>query len=229
MPFGFYWDPSMFLLIPPLLLSIWAQWKTSSTFRKYSEMPSRRGTTAEEVASVILRSNGVNNVRIEMVPGNLTDHYDPRSRVLRLSESVYGQTSIAALGVAAHEAGHAIQHAQNYGPIQVRNAIFPVVNIASNLSWFVFAAGLFMGIQQLAWVGIALFSGAFLFSVITLPVEFNASRRAVAVLDKGAFLAPDELKGAKSVLSAAALTYVAAALMSLMQLLRMVFIARDRD
>lgn len=226
----YFWNDWTFLmLIPAFLFSLWAQFKTQSTFRKWSQIEAGRGITADKVADQILRNYGVNNVKIEMVPGQLTDHYDPRERVLRLSEGVYGNSSIAALGVAAHEAGHAIQHAKGYGAIQFRNAIVPVVNITSNLAIPIFFVGLLVSIPILLKIGIILFVGVVVFHLVTLPVEFDASSRALKVLQTGSYLNPDELRGAKSVLSAAAMTYLAAALMAILNLIRLVLIARDRD
>jgi Zn-dependent membrane protease YugP len=217
------------MLIPAFIFSLWAQYNTQSTFKKWSQIEAGRGITAEKVADQILKNYGVNGVKIEMIPGQLTDHYDPRDKVLRLSEGVYGNSSIAALGVAAHEAGHAIQHAKGYGFIQFRNAIVPVVNITSNLAIPIFFIGLLVSIPILLKVGIFLFIGVVVFHLVTLPVEIDASSRALKVLQTGAYLSPEELRGAKSVLSAAAMTYLAAALMAILNLIRLVLIARDRD
>ena len=232
--FGFYFDWTYILLIPAFILSMWAQFKVSSTFNKYSKVSNRRGMTGADAARYILDINGLRHVRIERINGNLTDHFDPRSNVVRLSDSTYASTSVGAIGVAAHECGHAVQYATDYAPIRIRNAIVPVVNICSKLSipiiiiGFIFAyAGSFS--NTLLNIGIILFSATVFFQLITLPVEFNASNRAIATLEQRALLQDDELKGAKKVLSAAAMTYVAAAFSAIMSLLRLIIIARGRD
>ena len=232
--FGFYFDWTYILLIPAFILSMWAQFKVSSTFNKYSKVSNRRGMTGADAARYILDINGLRNVRIERINGNLTDHFDPRSNVVRLSDSTYASTSVGAIGVAAHECGHAVQYATDYAPIRIRNAIVPVVNICSKLSipiiiiGFIFAyAGSFS--NTLLNIGIILFSATVFFQLITLPVEFNASNRAIATLEQRALLQDDELKGAKKVLSAAAMTYVAAAFSAIMSLLRLIIIARNSD
>jgi uncharacterized protein len=226
----FYWgDWTFILLIPAFLFSLWAQYKTQSTFRRYSEIGSSRGITADAVAGKILQSYGVSNVTVESTPGQLTDHYDPRTKVLRLSEGVYGNSSIAAIGVAAHEAGHAIQDARGFSPIKIRNAIVPVVNITSNLAIPLFIIGLFASLPILIQLGIYFFAGVVVFHLVTLPVEFDASSRALKVLQTGAYLNNEELGGAKAVLTAAAMTYIAAALMAILNLVRLLLIARDRD
>lgn len=232
--FGFYFDWTYILLIPAFILSMWAQFKVSSTFSKYSKVSNRRGMTGADAARYILDINGLRNVRIERINGNLTDHFDPRSNVVRLSDSTYASTSVGAIGVAAHECGHAVQYATDYAPIRIRNAIVPVVNICSKLSipiiiiGFIFAyAGSFS--NTLLNIGIILFSATVFFQLITLPVEFNASARAIATLEQRALLQDDELKGAKKVLSAAAMTYVAAAFSAIMSLLRLIIIARNSD
>jgi uncharacterized protein len=226
----YFWNDWTFLmLIPAFIFSLWAQIKTQSTFKKWSQIEAGRGITAEKVADQILKNYGVNGVKIEMTPGQLTDHYDPRDKVLRLSEAVYGNASIAALGVAAHEAGHAIQHAKGYAAIGFRNAIVPVVNVTSNLAIPIFFIGLLVSIPILLKIGILLFIGVVVFHLVTLPVEFDASSRALKVLQTGAYLSPEELRGARSVLSAASMTYLAAALMAILNLIRLVLIARDRD
>lgn len=226
----FFWNDWTFLiLIPAFLFSLWAQYKTQATFKKYSEIDASKGFTADKVAGQILSSYGINNVEIEEVPGQLTDHYDPIKKVLRLSESVYGNSSIAAIGVAAHEAGHAIQHARGFGPIAVRNAIVPVVNITSNLAIPLFMIGLFFSIPILIRLGIYLFTGVVAFHLVTLPVELDASNRAIKVLRTGSYLTPRELQGARAVLTAAAMTYIAAALMAILNLLRLILISRNRD
>ena len=232
--FGFYFDWTYILLIPAFILSMWAQFKVSSTFNKYSKVSNRRGMTGADAARYILDINGLRHVRIERINGNLTDHFDPRSNVVRLSDSTYASTSVGAIGVAAHECGHAVQYATDYAPIRIRNAIVPVVNICSKLSipiiiiGFIFAyAGSFS--NTLLNIGIILFSATVFFQLITLPVEFNASARAIATLEQRALLQDDELKGAKKVLSAAAMTYVAAAFSAIMSLLRLIIIARNSD
>jgi uncharacterized protein len=226
----FYWgDWTFILLIPAFLFSLWAQYKTQSTFRRYSEIAASRGITADKVAGNILQSYGVGNVSVESTPGQLTDHYDPRTKVLRLSEGVYGNSSIAAIGVAAHEAGHAIQDARGFTPIKIRNAIVPVVNITSNLAIPLFIIGLFASLPILIQLGIYFFAGVVAFHLVTLPVEFDASSRALKVLRSGAFLNNEELGGAKAVLTAAAMTYIAAALMAILNLVRLLLIARDRE
>lgn len=216
-------------IIIPLIISIWASMKVKITFSKYSQIANRKGYTAAQVAERILQSAGVYNVRIERVPGDLTDHFDPRDNVLRLSDSVYSSNSVAALGVAAHEAGHAIQHAQGYMPIRIRSAIVPVVNISSRLAVPMFILGLVLGMTGLAWLGVILFAGVVLFSIVTLPVEFNASSRALKNLIAYNILSPEENDMARKVLGAAAMTYVASALASLGQLLYWISRFKDRD
>jgi len=207
------------------VLSLWAQFRVKSAFSRYSQVATRSGLTGADVAQHILRANGINGVRIEGIRGALTDHYDPRTRTLRLSESVYGTRSIAAAGVAAHEVGHAIQHAQNYGPLKFRSAWVPVANLGGGLSMFVIMAALAMGGiatatgQALATAGVLMFATTTLFTLVTLPVEFDASRRALATLESGGVMPADEIAGARRVLNAAALTYVAAFVTSLLTLL----------
>ncbi len=226
----FYFDIwYLYLILPAALLAMYAQVKINSTYSKYSKVASRRGVTGAEVARRILDQNGLQSVQIGHVAGNLTDHYDPRTQVVNLSDSVYNSTSVAAIGVAAHETGHAVQHAVGYAPIRIRNAIVPVVNIGSTLSIPLFLLGFLFSIGILADIGILLFSFAVLFQLVTLPVEFNASRRAIATLESGYILEDEELGGAKKVLGAAAMTYVASAAMALAQLLRLILIRGDRD
>ena len=220
-----FWDPTMMILIPAVLLSLYAQMKVSSTFNRYSQVPSHRGMTGADVARYILNQNGLYDVPIERVSGQLSDHYDPRTRVVRLSTDVYGSTSLAALGVAAHEVGHAVQHDSGYLPLYIRNTVIPVTQFGSYAAIPMFMLGLFMGSPSLARVGILLFGAIVFFQLITLPVEFNASSRALATLGGEGFLDDTELKGTSKVLRAAALTYVAAALMAVLQLLRLVVIA----
>ncbi len=217
------------LVVPMVILSIYAQYKVKSTFAKYSKVFSSRGITGEETARTILRGNGIGNVTVHPVGGQLTDHFDPRNNSIGLSEPVYGSSSVAAIGVAAHETGHAIQHARGYFPIKLRNRILPIANIGSSAAVPLAILGFVLGFPVLVNVGIVLFGAVVLFQVVTLPVEFNASRRAIAVLESSYTLTPDEMSGAKKVLTAAALTYVAAALTSLMSLLRLILISRNRD
>jgi Zn-dependent membrane protease YugP len=218
----------LLLVVPTFILSLFAQIKVKSTFAKYSKVPSSRGMTGLDAASLLLRTNRIGNVKIEGVKGSLTDHYDPSKRVVRLSKPVYGSTSIAAIGVAAHEAGHAIQHATKWGPLALRSTLVPVANIGSSLGPWIAIAGIFLSMPLLINIGIILFSGAVLFYVITLPVEFNASSRAIAILRQNNVLNEKELKGVRKVLSAAALTYVASALTAIMSLLRLVLLSRRR-
>ena len=219
------------LILPAMLLGLWAQARVNSTFNRYSHVRCRQGYTGSQIARRILDANGLTDVRIEGIRGNLTDHYDPTARVVRLSDSVYDSPSIAAIGVAAHEVGHAIQHANSYAPLTIRNAIIPVTNIGSKLSIPLILLGVVMSFQPLVTVGIVAFSLMAVFQLITLPVEFNASSRALATLNGEHFLDEEEVYGARKVLSAAALTYVAALVMSLAQLMRLValFGNRDRD
>ena len=218
----------LILVVPTLILSTWAQIKVKSTFAKYSKVPCSRRITGHSAASYLLKTNNINNVRIEAVRGSLTDHYDPSSKALRLSQPVYGSSSIAAIGVAAHETGHAIQHAVSWGPLVMRSTLVPVANIGSSLGPWLAVAGLAASFPLLINIGILLFSGAVLFYVITLPVEFNASSRAIAILRASKALNEQELKGVKKVLTAAALTYVASALTAIMSLFRLILLSRRR-
>ena len=240
MPF-FFFDSTIILILPALALALWAQYKVKSTYAKYAKVGNRAGLTGADVARHILRDAGVetdlgygsrsgNAVSIEAIGGQLTDHYDPRSRTLRLSQGVYNGTSVAALGIAAHEVGHAIQHAKTYAPLALRGIMYPVSSIGSTLAFPLFFIGFFIpGLGRMFMLAaIALFTVAVLFTLVTLPVEFNASSRAVKALSHGGYLVEDELAGAKKVLTAAAMTYVAAAAMAIMQLVRMVILA-DRD
>jgi len=234
----FYFGPSMLLLIPPLLLALWAQAKVRSTYAKYSRMPVRSGLTGADVAKLILREEripltsnpeayaGQPACALTAIPGRMLDHYDPRSRTLRLSQDVYYGTNVAALGIAAHEVGHAIQHARAYAPLAVRNVIYPACNIGSTLAFPLFFFGLILRTPMLIQAGILLFALAVAFTVITLPVEFNASRRALRALASSQYLDADEMKGARAVLTAAAMTYVAAATMAIAQLARMLLLSR---
>lgn len=232
MPFFYYYDPYYWMiLVPAMLIALLAQINVSSTFNRYSKVASRRGLTGAQAAEAVLRAHGVTGVRVERVSGHLTDHYDPRTNVIRLSDSVYGSSSIASVGVAAHEAGHAVQYAVGYGPIKVRSAMIPLCNIGSQLSIVLILIGLLMYSQTLFGLGVILFSVAVAGQLVTLPVEFNASRRAIQTLDSAHLLEDEELRGARKVLGAAAMTYVAALLVSLAQLLRFVlaFAGRRRD
>ena len=230
MLFGFYYyDPTYVLVLLGVVISLLASWGVKRTFAKYSKVGNSYGMTAREVAERILQDAGIYDVAIEPVKGELTDHYSPSEKVLRLSATVYNSTSVAAIGVAAHECGHAIQHARDYAPIKVRNTIVPVVNIGQNFSIPLIMLGLVLSLTPLVSLGIILFSFALIFQVITLPVEFNASNRALRILDERNYLAGDELKGAKAVLTAAAMTYVAAVISSALQLLRLVLLSKRRD
>lgn len=221
------------IVLPCVILAMWANSSVNSTFKKYSQQYSRRGITGAQAAERVLRSNGVTGVRIERVAGELTDHYDPKTNVIRLSDSVYSSTSTAAIGVACHEAGHAVQYAENYGPIKLRAAIIPVTNIGSKLAMPLILVGLllsFLGILSFVFVylGIACFGLSLVFQLVTLPVEFNASRRAMQAIESTQLLTEEEQKGAKKTLSAAAMTYVAATAVSLAQLVRLLLIFGGR-
>lgn len=226
---GFYFDPTIWLAILGLVLTAIASAGVNSTFSKYNKVRCRAGLTGAEAASRVLHSAGIYDVRIERVSGKLTDHYDPRSRVLRLSDSTYASDSIAAVCVAAHECGHAIQDQKQYGPLVLRSTLVPAANFGSQLSWPVFLAGLVLSIQPLVTAGIVLFCLAVLFQLVTLPVEFNASSRALKILDTTGMLGEQEMTGAKKVLRAAAMTYVAALASSLLQLLRLILLSRRND
>jgi len=228
----FFWDSTFFLLIPPLLLAFYAQAKVKGAYSKYSRVFAASRVSGARMAQEILNLGGANEVKIEKASGRLSDHYDPRKKALRLSEGVYASGSIAALGIAAHEAGHALQHHTGYLPLHLRNAIYPVASFGSTLAFPIFLVGFFFssrGPSILMDIGIFLFAGAVLFSVLTLPVEFNASRRAMGLLEERGYLRGKELDGARQVLSAAALTYVASTAMAAMQLLRMFLLRQSRD
>lgn len=227
MGYGYYFDPTYILVLIGALVSMIASFNVKNTFSRYSKIRSGRNLTAEAAAETILHDAGIYDVRIERIRGNLTDHYSPNEKVLRLSDSVYGQTSIAAIGVAAHECGHAIQHQVGYLALGLRSMSVPIANIGSKLSWPIILLGLFLGNMGLAKIGVFLFCFVVLFQLITLPVEFNASSRALGILEKNNMLVGDELKGAKKVLGAAALTYVAALFSSIMQLLRLILITQN--
>ena len=207
-----------------IAITLWAQFKVKRTFRKYDEFVAQSGATADQVARDILRRGGL-PVGVEPVHGHLTDHYDPRDRMLRLSESVYGNRSLAAIGVAAHEAGHAFQHAQGYVPLSLRTSLVPVANLGSKAAWIFLIAGFIFGWLELIFLGIVFFSAAVIFSIVTLPVEFNASRRAIQILADGGYLTPEEIPASRKVLNAAALTYVASALVAILELLRLLWMA----
>jgi len=227
-----YFDPYYWMiLVPAFLIALLAQLNVSSTFNRYSRVACRRGLTGAQAAEEVLRAHGVYGVRIERVAGKLSDHYDPRSNVIRLSDAVYGSNSIAAVGVAAHEAGHAVQYAQEYGPIKVRGAIIPVCNFSSQISILLIVLGFALYSRPLFAVGVLLFAVATVFQLVTLPVEFDASRRAIRSLGSTHLLDDQELRGAQKVLGAAAMTYVAALLVSIAHLLRYIlaFNSRRRD
>lgn len=223
----FFYDPTYILVIFGFILAAFASYGVQAAFKKYSNVKNFRHYTGYDAARKILDDNGLYDIKVEHISGNLSDHFDPRANVIRLSDATYSSDSVAAIGVAAHEAGHAVQHATGYAPIKLRNSIVPVVNICSTLSMPLFIIGLLLGASGLANLGIILFSGALLFQIITLPVEFNASRRAIKILSSSYMLDEEELKGAKKVLTAAAMTYVAAALASLLQLLRLVLLSNS--
>lgn len=226
----FFWDYTMVLLIPAILLSIYAQFKISSTYKRYSNIRSQSGITGAQAARAILNSNGLYDVRVEPIRGRLSDHYDPRIRVINLSEDVYQSTSLSSLAVAAHETGHALQHASGYFPMTLRSSFVPVANLGSGAGPILIMVGLFM--PNFGWLlelGILTFSFAVLFQIITLPVEYNASHRALALLQEGNMLGSEEVRGARSVLNAAALTYVAAALSAVLTLARFILISRGRS
>lgn len=224
-----FFDPTMILVLPALLLSLWAQFRVKSTFDRFSRVRSSKGVTGAQVARMLLDRFGLSSVPVDRVAGALTDHYNPRDRTLHLSDSVYSSSSIAAIGVAAHEVGHAIQHSEGYAPLMFRNRIAPAVGLVSNMAIPLFFIGFLMRGHFLMNLGIVLFLGAIVFHLVTLPVEYNASSRAIAILNGTGALAPDELTGAKRVLDAAAWTYVAAALMALLQLVRLLVLRGSRD
>ena len=227
--FPFFYDPTFLLLIPALILAAWAQWMVRSAYAEFRRVPSRGGRSGAEIARAILSGNGLGEVPVQEVPGELSDHYDPRQRSVHLSAGNYRSHSIAAVSIAAYEVGHALQHGTGYGPLAIRHAIYPVANLGSTLAFPLFFIGFLMSYPPLIDIGILFFAGAVLFSLVTLPVEFNASRRALAQLESGGFLAPDEIPGARKVLRAAALTYVAAATMAILQLLRLLLLRGRRS
>ncbi|MBN1154343.1 zinc metallopeptidase [candidate division KSB1 bacterium] len=229
MYFGFFSLTDLMLLVPAMILALYAQYKVKSVYEKYARVPSAKGVTGAQVAHSILQNNNIQDVEIEEIEGNLSDHYDPRSKKLRLSSPIYRSSSVAALGIAAHEVGHAIQHHHQYAPLKWRTSIVPVASIGSSMAIPLFIAGLFMNSGLLMDLGIWFFVGAVLFQIVTLPVEFNASSRAIAQLRNGGFLVGEEVKSARRVLNAAAMTYVAAAAVAVMHLLRLVLLRGSRD
>ena len=222
-------DWTMIVLLPAILLAVWAQNKVKSTFEQYSRVRSRRGIPGREAARAILTSYGLGSMPIKPIAGQLTDHYDPQSRSLSLSEPVYDSTSIAAIGVAAHEVGHAVQHATGYKPLALRNSIVPVVNLTNMASWPLFLMGLIVGNSRLMNIGILLFVGVVVFHLVTLPVELDASRRALKVLSSNGMMDGEEVTGARKVLGAAAMTYVAALVQSVLQLVRLLLLRNSRS
>jgi len=224
-----FFDSTFVLLLPAIALALFAQFKVRSTFQKYSQVRTAAGRTGAEVAAELLRRRNVPGVKIEPVEGALADHYDPKTRTLRLSPEVYGSDSVAAVGVAAHECGHAIQHQERYAPLALRSAIVPAATIGTNAAWILFMIGLFTRYTLLMDLGILLFTGYIAFSLITLPVEFDASRRAVAVLQGEGLVMPNEANGVRAVLNAAALTYIAAATMAVLQLVRLLVLRSSSD
>ena len=225
----FYFDPMYFVFaLPPLLLVFWAQAKVRGAYSKYSQIRNMANASGAQVARVLLQSRGLYDVAVERAPGELTDHYDPRSRTLRLSEGVYSTPSVAAMGIVAHEVGHADQHATGYAPLKARSALVPAVNLGSTLGYLLFLAGFVIGASQLVWLGIGFFSLGVLFALVTLPVEYNASSRALAMLKQNGLVSVQDYEGANAVLSAAALTYVAAVAQALGNLLYFVWLATGR-
>ena len=228
----FFYDPTFLLLIPALIFAFWAQWKVQHTYRKYSQVPASNGLTGRDMAAAIMQRNGIGDVGIEEVPGALSDHYDPRVKMVRLSPINYEERSIASIAVAAHEVGHVLQHHQGYVPLGLRSAIAPAASVGSMLAFPLFFIGFFFHGGMSHWfmdLGIWFFTGAVLFQIVTLPVEFDASKRALQQLSASGSLAPQEVAGAKQVLDAAALTYVAAAAMAALQLLRLIILRNSRD
>jgi len=228
MPY-FYNDPYLILVVPAFLFSLYAYFKVNSTFSKYYNVRNTRGLTGADIARAILDRNGLGDVSVERISGKLTDHYDPRKKAVRLSETVYPSTSVAALGVAAHETGHALQHKEKYVPLVIRNSFVPVAGLGSSAGPYMAVFGLIFGIDMLLYAGIILFTAAVAFYLVTLPVEFNASKRAIATLEGSGILSVSEIEPAKKVLRAAAMTYVASAAVAVANLLRLVLLARRRD
>jgi hypothetical protein len=228
MPYYTYFDPTYVLVIIGMIISMIASANVSGSFRKYSKIQNQRGIRSEQAAEMILKNAGIYDVSIQRISGNLTDHYDPSAKVLRLSDSVYGSTSVSAVGVAAHECGHAIQHANGYVPLSIRTAIVPVVNFASRLSMPLILLGLILGYTGIAQIGVILFAAVLVFQVVTLPVEFNASHRALKILNSSNILYGKENTAAKRVLRAAALTYVASVLSTALQMFRLILLTNRR-
>lgn len=231
MYYPMFYDPTYILVMIGVVICLLASAKMNSTFSKYSRVRSHSGMTGKEAAEALLHREGIYDVRVEYVAGNLTDHYDPRSKVLRLSDATYQQTSVAAIGVAAHECGHAMQHARGYAPLSIRSALVPVANFGSSIAWPLIIIGLIMNSQtsQLFLnLGVIAFSMAVLFQIVTLPVELNASRRALKILGNTGMLYPDEVRETRKVLTAAALTYIAGAASAILQLLRLIMISNSR-
>ncbi len=232
--YGWYWDPTYFLVVIGAIICLMASAKVNTTFKRFNKVRSASGMTGAQAAERMLQMSGIYDVKVQHISGNLTDNYNPRNKTLNLSDSVYGSTSVAAIGVAAHECGHAIQHQKEYAPLKLRSAIVPAANIGSTLAWPLIIIGLFFNSTTgsvLISIGIWAFSLAVLFQLVTLPVEFNASARAVNFLDSTGMLSREELKGTKKVLKAAAFTYVASAAAAILQLLRLILLfgGRDRD
>jgi hypothetical protein len=225
----YMFGPGGYLIIIGIVISMWAQAKVTGTFNKYLRVKNRRGLTGYEVATEILRKNGVTDVQVVQIQGKLSDHFDPRRRVVRLSPDVYQGRSIASLAVASHEIGHVLQHEEGYAPIRVRDSLVPVASIGSKFSWILILGGLFLGMTGLATIGVWLFSAVVLFQIVTLPVEFNASSRALATLEGSYYLSEDEMPAAKKVLNAAAMTYVAATLVAVLQLIRLLMLTGRRN
>jgi hypothetical protein len=222
-------DPTMILLVPAIIISFWAQSKINSAYSEYSQVRTINGYTGQQVARMMLDEAGLFDVRIELINSKLGDHYHPASKILRLSPEVYSGASISSAGIAAHEVGHALQHKERYAPLVIRNSIVPIVNIGSNVSWMLFFVGILLGFKGLTTLGIILFSGVVIFQLITLPVEFDASTRALNILKSRGILYGDETKSAQKVLDAAAMTYVAATLMAVSQLIRLIAISNRRN
>ena len=224
-----FWDPTMIIVLPAILLALFAQLRVQSTYARYSQVPVGNGLTGAAVAAEILRRNGLANVQIERIDGMLSDHYDPRTRTLSLSSDVYDGASVAAVGVAAHETGHAIQHAREYAPLALRSAMVPTVQFGSWLAWPIFILGFLFHSGTMVQLGILVYTAIVAFTVVTLPVEFDASARALRALREEGLVTADELRGVRSVLTAAALTYVAAATTAILELVRMLLLAKREE
>ena len=227
MPY-FFWDSTMLILVPALIFALWAQWKVKSTIKKYSKVSSMSGMTGYQIAKKLLERNNITDVEVEQTGGSLSDHYDPKGRVVRLSDQIFQGTSVASIGIAAHEVGHAIQHNTGYAPLRWRHAFFPVASLGSKLWIWLLLAGMIFTIPQLIDAGIIFFSATLVFQLVTLPVEFNASRRALAQLTDGGYITRDDTDGARAVLNAAAMTYVAAAAVAFAQLIRLLVLRQRR-